>query len=54
MSRPFFNLAACSNYSITKYDRIPMFHYFENVNKGYLKMLNANYEKWQDFAILSF
>ena len=49
-----FNLATCSNYSITNYDRILVFHYFENVNKEHLKMLNVRYEKWLDFAILSF
>ena len=31
-----------------------MFHYFEKVNKRYLKMLNVKYEKWPDFAILLF
>ena len=31
-----------------------MFHYFENVNKGHLKMVNVNYEKWPGFAILPF
>ena len=31
-----------------------MFHYFEKVNKGSLKMLNVKYEKWPDFAILLF
>ena len=38
-----FNLATCSNSSITNYVRIPVFHFFERVNKGQLKMLNANY-----------
>ena len=50
----FFNLATCSNYSINNYDKIPVFHYFEKVNKGRLKMLNVNYEKWPDFAICRF
>ena len=54
MVQVFFNLASCSNYSITNYDKIPVFHYFEKVNKGHLKTLNANYEKWSNFAILSF
>ena len=27
-----------------------MFHYFEKVNKEYLKMLNVKYEKWPDFT----
>ena len=49
-----FNLAICSNYSMTNYDRIPVFYYFEKVNMGHLKMLNVEYEKWPDFAILLF
>ena len=49
-----FNLVTCSNYSIVNYDRISFFHYFENVNKGHLKMLKVKYEIWPDFAILSF
>ena len=47
-----FNLAICINYSITNYDSIPMFYYFEKVNKGHLKMLNVKYEKWPDLVIL--
>ena len=38
-----FNLATCSNYSITNYVEIPVFHFFEKVNKGHLKMVNLNY-----------
>ena len=49
-----FHLATCSNYSITSYDQIPVFHYFEKVNKGHLKMVNVKYEKWPDFTILLF
>ena len=37
-----FNLATCSNYSITNYVMIPMFHLFEKVNKGHSKMLNVS------------
>ena len=29
-----FNLATCSNYSIISYVKIPVFHFFEKVNKG--------------------
>ena len=32
-----FNLAICSNYLITNYVKIPVFHIFEKVNKGQLK-----------------
>ena len=31
------------NYSITNYVRIPVFHFFEKVNKGQLKMVNVNH-----------
>ena len=31
-----------------------MFHYFENMNKGHLKMLNVKYKKWPDLAIFHF
>ena len=41
----FFNLPTCSNYSITNYVKIPVFHFFEKVNKGQLKMVNVNHEK---------
>ena len=33
----FFNLATCPNYSITKYAKIPVFHFFDKMNKGQLK-----------------
>ena len=42
-SKVFFSLANCSNYSITNYVKIPVFHFFEKVNKGQLKMVNVNY-----------
>ena len=38
-----FNLATCSNYSITNYVKILVFHIFEKVNKGNLKMVNFIY-----------
>ena len=38
-----FNLATCSYYSIATYVKIPLFHFFEKVNKGHLKMVNFNY-----------
>ena len=41
--RPFFNLATCSNYSITNYVKITVFHFFEKVNKWHFKMSNINY-----------
>ena len=31
-----------------------MFHYFEKVNTGHLKMLHVKYEKQPDFAVLLF
>ena len=37
-----FNLATCSNYSITNYVKIPVSHFFENMNNQ-LKMVNVNY-----------
>ena len=37
-----FNLATCPNYSITKYAKIPVFYFFEEVNKGQLKMVHVN------------
>ena len=49
-----FNFATCSNYSVTNYAKIPVFHFFEKVNKGQWKMVNVNYKKRSDFAILSF
>ena len=47
----FLNLAT---YSITNFVRIPVFHFFGKVNEGQLKMVNVNYSKWPDLAILSF
>ena len=38
-----FNLATYPNYSITKYAKIPLFHFFEKVNKGRLKMVYVNH-----------
>ena len=38
-----FNLAACSNYLITNYIKIPVFDLFEKVNKGQLKRASFNY-----------
>ena len=38
-----YNLMAYSNYSITNYIKISVFHFFENVNKGYLKMVRVIY-----------
>ena len=38
-----FNLATCLNYSITNYVKIPLFHVFEKVNKGQLKVANVSY-----------
>ena len=38
-----FNLATCSNHSITNCVKIPVFPFFEKVNKGQLKMVNVNY-----------
>ena len=48
-----FNLATCSNYTITSYVKSPVFHFFEKVNKGRLKMVNVNYWKWSDLPTLS-
>ena len=36
-----FNLTTCSKYSITSYVKIPVFHFFEKVKKGQLKMVNV-------------
>ena len=47
-----FNLATCPNYSITNYDKIPLSHYFEKVNKGHLKMLT--YKNGQIFLYYRF
>ena len=32
-----FDLATCSNYSITNYVKFPVFHFFKRVNNGELK-----------------
>ena len=45
LSASLFNLGTCSNYSLTNYVKIPMFHFLEKVNEGQLKMVNVNYEK---------
>ena len=39
----FFNLASCSNYSISHYVKIPVDHIFEKVNKGQLNIVNVDY-----------
>ena len=39
----FFNLATCSNYSVTSYVKFLVFHYFERVNKGESNVVNMNY-----------
>ena len=39
----FFNLVTCSSYSVTTYVKFSVFHFFERVNKGELKMVNINY-----------
>ena len=36
-----------ANLFIYNYDRIPVFYYFENVNKGHLIMLSVKYENGQ-------
>ena len=43
MFQILFNLATCSNYSITNYLKIPVFHFLENANDGHLKLINVNY-----------
>ena len=45
MFQVLFNLANCSNYSISNYVKIPVFHFFEKMNMGQLKMVDVNYEK---------
>ena len=39
----FFNLATCSNYSVTSYVKFLVFHYFERVNKRESNVVNMNY-----------
>ena len=43
-----------SSKAISHYVKIALFHSFENVNKGELSIVNVNYWKWPDLAILSF
>ena len=38
-----WNLATCSNYSITNYVKFPVFHFFERMNKVELRMVNINH-----------
>ena len=38
-----FNLATCSNYSVTNYVKFPVFNFFERVNKLELEIVNINY-----------
>ena len=38
-----FNLATCSNYSMTNYVKIIVPHLFEKLKEGQLKMVNVNY-----------
>ena len=47
-----YNLETCYNYSVTNYVKVPVFHFFEKVNNGHLKIVSANYQKWPDIAIL--
>ena len=42
-----FNLATGSNYSVTDYVKSPAFNFFEKVNKGQLKMVNATIKNGQ-------
>ena len=41
-----FSIATCSNYSITNYVKFTMFHFFERVNKGELKIVNIKLLKF--------
>ena len=38
-----FSLATFPNYSLIKYVKIPVFHFFEKVNKRQLKMVYVNH-----------
>ena len=40
------NNQLCQDFSVS--------FFFENVNKGQLRMVNVNYQKWSDLTILSF
>ena len=42
-SQVLFNLATCSNYSITNYIKIPLFNFIEKVNKGHFEMVNVTW-----------
>ena len=37
------SFSSCFNYSVTSYVKIPVFRFFEKVNKRQLKMVNVNY-----------
>ena len=37
------NVATYSNYLITNYVKIPVFHFLKKVSKGHLKMVNVDY-----------
>ena len=39
---------------MTSYVKILLFFFKKKLNKGHLKVVNVNYWKWPDFAILSF
>ena len=42
-----FNLATCTPYSITSYVKIPVFHFFDKVNKGQFKIVNVKINNGQ-------
>ena len=55
-----FNLATYFNYSITSSVKIPVFGFFEKLNKGQLKMVNVKYwwpdldkRTWNKFSVVS-
>ena len=41
--KTFSNLVTCFNYSINNHVKFPLFHFFQRMNKGELKMVNINY-----------
>ena len=47
-----FNLASCSNYSITIYDKIPVFQFFEKVIKARLQMVKKSLKMARSCYIL--
>ena len=49
-----FNLVTCTDYSIINYIMILVFHIFEKVNKGDLKMVNVNDKKWPELSLFSY